>query len=205
MLCYTGAVVGTDDQDAGEKSDGEAHFRDRRRGQLAGQRSHMRLDRDAPGASWVAGPAPEVRPVHQRRSRDDEPISARRGLRARRRGGDRPRPRPLRAVYRRAPNSRLQLHDGQDLPFSHQQRARGEALRGPDRPGHPARHRRDQGGHPPPGRRRRGRRDHRDRRHGRRYREPPLPGGDPPVRPRRRPRELPLYPPDARPLPQGRR
>ncbi len=54
-----------------------------------------------------------------------------------------------------------------------------------------------------PGHRRRGRRDHRDRRDGRRHRGPAVPGGDPPVRHRRRPRELPVYPPDARPLPQG--
>ena len=41
----------------------------------------------------------------------------------------------------------------------------------------------------PAGGRRRGRRHHRDRRHGRRHREPAVPGGDPPVRDGRRPRE----------------
>ncbi len=78
-----------------------------------------------------------------------------------------------------------------------QQGARGEDVRGQDRPGDPARHRRDQGGHPQAGRRRRGRRDHRDRRDRRRHRGLAVPGGDPPVRARRRPRELPLHPPDA--------
>ena len=53
--------------------------------------------------------------------------------------------------------------------------------------------------------RRRGRRHHRDRRHRRRHRGPAVPRGDPPVRPRRRPRELPVHPPDAGPLPEGGR
>ena len=77
------------------------HLRDRRRRQLARQGAHLRLDRHAARAARPAGPAPEVRPLHQRRSRDDEPLPARRGLRARRRRRDRPRPRPLRAVHRR--------------------------------------------------------------------------------------------------------
>ena len=51
----------------------------------------------------------------------------------------------------------------------------------------------------------RGRRHHRDRRHGRRHRGPAVPRGDPPVRPRRRQAELPVHPPDARPVPEGRR
>ncbi len=50
----------------------------------------------------LAGPAPEVRPVHQRRSGHDEPVPARRGLRARRRHRDRPGPGPLRALHQRA-------------------------------------------------------------------------------------------------------
>ena len=65
---------------------------------------------------------------------------------------DRPRPRPLRAVHRRPAHPRLQLHHRQDLPLGHPEGARGEALRGEDRPGHPPRHRRDQGGRPPAGR-----------------------------------------------------
>ena len=41
-------------------------------------------------------------PVHQRRSRHDVAVPARRGVRHRRRRRDRPRPRPLRALHRRA-------------------------------------------------------------------------------------------------------
>ena len=52
----------------------------------------------------------------------------------------------------RPADPRLQLHDGQDLPVGHPEGARGEALRGQDRPGDPARHRRDQGGRPAAGR-----------------------------------------------------
>ena len=74
-----------------------------------------------------------------------------------------------------------------------------------DGPGHPARHRRDQGGHPQAGDRRRGRGHHRDRRHRRRHRGPAVPRGDPPVRPRRRQAQLPVHPPDAGPVPQGGR
>ena len=118
---------------------------------------------------------------------------------------DRPRPRPLRAVHQRPADPRLQLHDRQDLPLGHQKEREGKLLRGEDRPGHPPRHRRDQGRRSSSlADRRRRRRHHRDRRHRRRHRGPAVPGGDPPVRPRRRPRELPLHPPDARPLPQGR-
>ena len=47
------------------------------------------------------------------------------------------------------------------------------------------------------GRPRRRRRAGRDRRHGRRHREHAVPRGDPPVPPRRRPREHDLHPPDA--------
>ncbi len=60
----------------------------------------------------------------------------------------------------------------------------------PDRAGDPAHHRRDQGPHPRP-RRRRGRRhrDHRDRWHRRRHRDPPVPRGHPAVPQGRRPRQ----------------
>ena len=49
------------------------------------------------------GRSAEARPVYQRRSRHDEPVSARRGLCHRRRRGDRSRPGPLRALHRRGP------------------------------------------------------------------------------------------------------
>ena len=44
--------------------------------------------------------AAQARPLSQRRSGDDEPLSARRGLRHRRRRRDRSRPWPLRALHR---------------------------------------------------------------------------------------------------------
>ena len=46
---------------------------------------------------------------------------------------------------------------------------------------------------------------HRDRRHGRRHREPAVPRGHPPVLARRGQGELPLHPPDAGALPEGGR
>ena len=59
----------------------------------------------------------------------DEPVPARRGLRPRRRRRDRPRPRPLRAVHQRPPHPRLQLHHRQDLPVGHPEGARGATTR----------------------------------------------------------------------------
>ena len=70
----------------------------------------------------------------------------------------------------------------------HRRRAPGRLPR-QDRAGHPPHHRRDQAPHHPAGRRRRRRGDHRDRRHGRRHRDPPVPRGHPAVPPRRRPRQ----------------
>ena len=52
-------------------------------------------------ARGYQGPNPEVRSLSERRSGDDVALSAWRGLCDRRRGGDRPRPRPLRALHRR--------------------------------------------------------------------------------------------------------
>ena len=59
--------------------------------------------------------------------------------------------------------------------------------------------------HSQAGRRRRRRRHHRDRRHGRRHREPAVPRSDPPVRARRRQGELPVHPPDAGAVSEGGR
>ena len=87
----------------------------------------------------------------------------------------------------------LERHDRLDLLRG----ARGRAPRRlprQDRAGHPAHHRRDQAAHHPPGHRRRRRRHHRDRRHGRRHRDPPVPRGHPAVPPRRRPRQRLLRP-----------
>ena len=150
--------------------------------------------------------AAEVRPLHQHRPRDDVAVPARRGLRHRGRRGDRPRPRPLRALHGREHVARLQRHGRRGLPLRHPQ---GAPRRLPRRhgPGRAAHHGRDQAPHPArrrePGRRRA---DHGDRRHGRRHRVAAVPRGDPPVPRRRRAPPLHVHPPHARALhrPRGR-
>ena len=84
--------------------------------------------------------------------------------------------------------SQLERHDRLDLLLGDRQGA-PRRLPGQDRPGHPARHRRDQRARPPPRRRGRRRRHRRDRWHGRRHRDRPVPRGDPSVPLRRRPPE----------------
>src|SRR3954447_2738936 len=71
-------LLGWMSRDRGGRSDGQAYLRDGGGGQLPGQGAHLGLDRHAPGAPGLAGPAPEVRPVYQRRPGDDEPLPARR-------------------------------------------------------------------------------------------------------------------------------
>ena len=94
-------------------------------------------------ARGLDGRAAEVRPVHQRRPRDDVALPARRGVRHRGRRRDRPRPRPLRALHRREHDARVERHRRRHLQ-------RGDPPRAPrrlprrDRPGDPAHHRRDQ-------------------------------------------------------------
>ena len=142
--------------------------------------------------------APEVRPLHQRRPGHDEPVPARRGVRDRGRGGDRPRPRPLRALHRREHDARLERHAGRDLQLGDPARA-PRRLPGRHRPGDPAHHRRDQAAHPAGGRGPgRGLRDHRDRRHGGRHRVAAVPRGAAPVPDRARRRALHVHPPHAR-------
>jgi CTP synthase len=74
----------------------------------------------------------------------DVALSARRGLCDRRRGRNRPRPWPLRALHRRYGAPVRQCHDGPNLPRHHRPRA-ARRLSRRDRPGHPARHQCDQG------------------------------------------------------------
>ena len=66
------------------------------------------------------------------------------------------------------------------------EKERARRLQGPDGPGDPAHHRRDQGRHQEAGDAGRRRRHHRDRRHGRRHRGHAVLRSDPPVRARRR-------------------
>ena len=175
----------------------------RRLGPRKGHR--IRLDRPPPRRSRLPGPAAEVRPLHQRRPGDDEPVPARRGLRHRGRRRDRPRPRPLRALHR--PQHLAGLERLRRLRLQHGHRPRApRRLPRRDRPGDPAHHRRDQAEDPD---RRRGAvgrlRDHRDRRHRRRHRVAAVPRGDPPALHRPRPEAGDVPAPDARSLRRPRR
>ena len=122
----------------------QVHLRHRRCLELPRQGPHRLLARPTPQVPGPAGDHVQARPVHQRRPRDHEPGRARRGLRHRGRRRDRPRPRALRALHRREPEPQLQHHHRVDLLVGHRQGAPGR-LPGQDRPGHPPRHRRDQG------------------------------------------------------------
>ena len=121
------------------------------------------------------------------------------------RGGDRPRPRPLRALHRREHVARVERHRRRDLQLGDPQGAPRRLSRR-HRPGRAAHHRRDQAPHPArgrePGRRRR---HHGDRRHGGRHRVAAVPRGDPPVPGRRRPAPVHVHPPHARALHRPRR
>ena len=101
----------------------QVHPRHRRRRLLARQGPGGGVHRRAARRSRLQGHAPEVRPLHQRRSGHDEPVPARRGLRHRRRRRDRPRPGPLRALHQPGHDPEQQLDDRQDLPVGHQQGA----------------------------------------------------------------------------------
>ena len=72
---------------------GQVRVRDRGRRLVAGQGDHRGVARAAAEGAGPPGLAAEVRPLHQRRPRDDEPVPARRGVRDRGRRRDRPRPR----------------------------------------------------------------------------------------------------------------
>ena len=177
---------------------GQVRVRDRGRRLVAGEGHHRGVARAASEGAGPSGLAPEVRPLHQRRPRDDEPVPARRGLRDRGRRRDRPRPRPLRALRRRVPVAELEPHDRLGLQRDHPPRAQGRVPR-LDRAGDPARHRRDQAPRHA-GRRlvRRRRGHHRDRRHGGRHREPAVPRGAAPVPKPGRPRQRHVHPLHAR-------
>ena len=136
----------------------------------------------------------------------DEPVPARRGLCARRRRGDRPRPRPLRALHQRRADPREQPHQRPGLPDGAREGAPRRISR-QDRAGDPARHRRNQAPHPraaasnPEA-------DvlhHRNRRHHRRHRGPAVSRGHPPVRARGRARTTSLSSTSPRAVHQGRR
>ena len=143
---------------------GQVRLRHRRRRLVARQGDHRRLARPAAQGARAEGAGAEVRPVHQRRPGDDEPVPARRGVRHRGRRRDRPRHRPLRALHRREPLARGEPHRRRRLGPRAAQGAQGRVPR-LDRAGDPAHHERDQGAHPlGRGGDRHRRRDHGDRR-----------------------------------------
>ena len=164
----------------------EIYFCHRRCGQFVRQRPRGGLARHAARTARSARPPAKVRPLPERRSRDDEPVSARRSLCPERRRRDRSRPRPLRALHQLRPLAEQQPDQRTGLRERHSKRAPRRLSR-QNRAGHSARHRRNQGAHPPGGRSGKGRRrHHRNRRHGRRHRRPALSRSDPPIHPRSR-------------------
>ena len=172
-------------------NDDEIRVRYRWRGLLPGQGDRRRLPRRDPRIARPQSHPPQARSVHQRRSRDDVAVPARRGVRDRGRRGDGPRPRALRALHLRQDAEGEQLHDRTDLRVRDQE---GAARRVPrqDGAGDPARHQRDPGIHRARREGRVGRQDRRrdrgDRRHGRRHRVAAVRGSraadEPPAGPR---------------------
>ena len=84
----------------------QARVRHRRRRLLPRQGTHRLQPRPSAALARPARDDAEARPLPQRRPRHHEPVPARRGVRHRRRRGDRPRHRALRAVPRRRPRAR---------------------------------------------------------------------------------------------------
>ncbi len=100
------------------------HLRHRRRRLVPRKGDRRRLAGPPPRLPGADGRPPEVRPVHQRRSRGRcrRISTARSRHRGRRR--DRPRPRPLRALHRRQHVARLERDGRRDLQHGHPARAR---------------------------------------------------------------------------------
>ncbi|EJK69621.1 hypothetical protein THAOC_09104 [Thalassiosira oceanica] len=122
----------------------EVHRRHRRRRLRPRQgRDNLVHGADAPGVR-PPGDVHQDRPVPQRRRRDDEPVRARRDVRAQRRRRDGPRPGQLRAVPLDLAHERSQHHDGQGVPEGHREGAAGGLPR-QDGAGGAAHHERDTG------------------------------------------------------------
>ena len=143
-------------------------IRHRRRGFFPGQGDCRRLSRCDPRIARPESHSPKARPVHQRRSRHDEPVPARRSVRHRRRRRNRPGSGPLRALHHHADEQDQQLHHRPDLRIRDPQGA-PRGVSGQDRPGDPAYHQRDHRSVSTAARKARCR-DRRDRRHGGRHR-----------------------------------
>jgi CTP synthase len=109
-----------------------------------GKGHRLRRARRAAAGARLQGPPAQARPLSQRRSGHDEPVSARRGLRHRRRRRDRPRSRPLRALHRRSATKGDNITTGASI-LDVIAEGTPRRLSRRHRPGHPARHRRHQG------------------------------------------------------------
>ncbi len=148
------------------------------------------------GGAGTARESSEDRSLHQRRSGHHESLPAWRGLRDRRRGGDRSGPGLLRALHARSADEVEQRQHGADLPEGARAGA-GRGLSGADRADDSPYHRRDQepnpsgGGPTGNGYSYRG-----NRRDGRGHRRHSLSGSDPAIRPGRGPQERALHSPD---------
>ena len=183
----------------------EVRLRHRRRRLLARQGHHRRLARPAAEGARAEGAGAEVRPVPQRRPRDDEPVPARRGVRHRGRRRDRPRHRPLRALHRREPLAELEPHRGRVWDRVLRKERKGEYLGSTVQViPHITNEIKERIRSASDAQRLR-RRHHRDRRHRRRHRVAAVPRGDPPVPARGRPRERLLPPRHARAVHRGGR
>ena len=86
------------------------------------------IDRLPARGPRLQGHAAEVRSLHQRRSGHDEPVPARRGLRHRRRRGDGPRSRPLRALHQQVTTSNSNWTTGKIYQSVIQKERRGDYL-----------------------------------------------------------------------------
>ena len=126
-----------------DNSHGAICIHHRRRGFLPWQRHCGSGSRRAAAGARLSRAHQQARPLSQRRSRHDVALPAWRGVRDRRRRGDRPRSRPLRALHRPLGQPERQHHHRPHLQEHHRARA-ARRLSRRDRAGHPARHRRDQ-------------------------------------------------------------
>ena len=179
----------------------QIYLRDRRRGIGAGQGDHGGLAGAAAQGQRAEGGGAEAGPLHQRRPRHDEPVPARRGVCDRGRRGNGSGPWALRAVHRRGPQPLFQPDDRQGVL---ERAAEGAPRRIPriDGAGNPPHHGRDQAVRLPRGTAdRRGRGDHRDRRHDRRHRIAAVHRGGAPDLAGGRAGEQPVHPRDAGAVP----
>src|SRR5581483_3298829 len=101
----------------------EIHFHHWRRGQFVRQRIGGCFPWNVAGVARIARRLPEVRPVSECRSGNDESVSTRRSLRVERWRRDRSRSWPLRAFHELRPLAREQPNERPGLRESYFERA----------------------------------------------------------------------------------